>query len=477
MTNIIEMNPDKSIYKTDINDIQSRSEVKIAKRRDNGFPIILIKGRGYMHMHANGFLLSRYHHPSSIDEKLNQATLQTIINYADHIRYWLNICALLEKSYLYADYQLLQNVLKTLREEGVEEASLSQYIKTWRLFYKYLDAVDVPHHMDLPAKIKVSRMISDAESQGDFLNYTRRYNKTTVTLDPLIDSRRIIKYSSFISQVLSKEQMRALISELRKTDVIYGVMAKVQFDTLLRINELITYFPHTGNDLTPDFKCWGEMHLNRQQTQKLYFIGKGRAKRSIDIDIRTIQLIEDNYLTSKRPSSDIPLYNERKHKFLTKYLKSKDGHKSSFTHNSDVLWLTEEGRPVSIGMYQEAFRNASRSLTASGIIPAHIHVRPHAMRYTGATLRLVNYKKETGVDIHVDNDGDIHAFLQDLLGHSDMKTTHRYIRTVRDKTFSNLARKTIIKNEELWVDELSVNNAMKKGVDAIKGADSEAHIS
>tara|TARA_R110001583_G_scaffold188684_1_gene351041 strand:- start:16612 stop:18021 length:1410 start_codon:yes stop_codon:yes gene_type:complete len=467
MNNIIEINPDKSIYKTDTNDIQYLSEVQVTKRRDNEFPMILIKDRGYMHMHANGFLLTRYHHQSFIDEKLRSVTLKTIANYADHIRYWLNICALLGKSYLYADYIFLLNVLKTLREDDIAESSLAQYIATWRLFYKYLDVIDVPHQMDLPDKIIISRLISDAEEQGDLLNYTRHSKKTTVTVDPLIDSRRIIKRSSYISQVLSKEQLRSFISELRKDDVIYGVMAKVQFDTLLRINELITYFPHTRNNRNPDWECWGEMYLHSKQTQKLSFIGKGK-ERSIDIDIRTMQIIEDRYLSSKRPDSDIPLYDERKRKFITEYLESKEGHSSHFSHDSDVLWLTKEGRPVSTGMYQEAFRKAAKILKASGVIPKHINLRPHSMRHTGATLRLVKYRETTGVAIHVDNDGDIHSFLQNLLGHENMSTTHRYIRTVRDKTFSNLAMKTIINNEEVWANEIEDNPALKKGVNAIK---------
>jgi integrase len=478
MNNIIYINPNNSSHKSEKKDFQSHQKVSIAKRRDTDFPIVTIKDRGYIHMHANGFLLTRYNHPSIIDEILQQSnnqhiplshvTKQTIQNYAEHIRYWLNICALLETSYLYADYNFLQKVLMVLREDNVAEGSLSQYISTWRLFYKYLEALGVPHQMDLPDKVSVSRMLSDAEQSGDFLNYTRKSNNTTVTVDPLVDASRIIKHASYTSQVLTQAQMKELISELRKIDIIYGVMAKVQFDTCLRISELVNYFPHTSNPLNPKFKCWGEMHVEGIQEQKFNFIGKGQIKRDIEIDIRTLELIETKFLTAKRPNSDISLYTERKHKFLTYYLQTKLGKESKYTYDSDILWLTENGHPVSNDMYRDAFREASIVLKKKGIIPSHIHVRPHAMRHTGATLRLVNYREETGVDIHVKNDGDIHTFLQKLLGHSEMATTHKYIRTVRDKTFSNLAYKTIIKNEEVWDDELKKNPALRKGVDAIK---------
>ncbi|GAC32307.1 tyrosine-type recombinase/integrase [Paraglaciecola polaris] len=443
-------------------------EVEVKPRRDNDFPIVLIKGRGKLHKHANGCLLARHYHPTFFDSELEQTTPVTINNYADHIRQWLNTCALLKTSYLYADYNFLLTVLNTLRDSGLQENSLANYITTWRLFYEYLDVLNVPHRMDLPKKIKKKRILSDAENQGDYLNYTRKDNTAKVTVDPLIDQGRIIKRSSYISQVLSKSQMKELISELRKNDVVYGVMAKVQFDTLLRITELIDYFPHTSNALNPNFKCWGEMHIGNLQEQEFNFIGKGQYQRNISLDIRTLKLIEDKLITAKRTGSDTPIYDERKHKFLTKYLETKDGKKSRYEANTDVLWLTENGHPVSKGMFQQAFRDASMILKEKGIIPSHIHVRSHAMRHTGATLRLVKYKKETGVDIHTDNDGDIHAFLQNLLGHTSMSTTHRYIRTVRDKTFSNLAAKTIIRNEELWDEEIKNNSTLKKGVDAIK---------
>ena len=431
MSNVIQLNPDASNQSKNSAEnsvsiqIQSKHEVEKIRRGDSGFPMIFIKGRGYLHRHANGFLLARYNYPTFINEELEQTTLTTIQNYADHIRQWLNGCALTDTCYLHADYDYMIKILSILRENGVSEDSLSQYISTWRLFYQYLDKKEVPHNMVLPKKIKKTRMLEEAAQAGDFLNYARKHNSQTFTQDPLIDASRKKKRSSYISQVLTKEQLRELISELRKIDPVYGVMAKVQFDTCLRISELVKYFPHTSNELNPDFKSYGEMYVEGELQQKLRFKGKGQVDREIDLDIRTLQLIEDKYLSAKRENSDISLYSERKHLFLTKYLASKHGEKSLFTYDSDVLWLTKEGHPVSNGMYQEAFREAANNLKERGAIPKYVHLRPHAMRHTGATLRLVKYREETGVDIHVDNDGDIHAFLQDLLGHSKMETTQR----------------------------------------------------
>lgn len=444
------------------------TEVEVVLRRDNNFPMILHKNTGRLHEHANQFLMTRYYHCSFIDKKLDQVTSVTIKNYADHLRYWLNICSLLGTSYLGANYTFIHAVLATMRSEGTEESSISNYLATWRLFYQYLDKIGISHHMQLPAKTSIKRILSEAEQQGDFLNYTRNSNTVNVIRDPMIDVRRISTESSYSSQVLNIEQMKALISELRCIDIVYGLLAKVQFDTCLRISEIINYFSHTPNYLNPNFMSWGEMHINNIQLQKFNFIGKGQNKRQINLDIQTMLLIEKQFLSAKNVDTDITIYTQRKIKFQTDYLRTKLGKRSKYQIDSSVLWLTEEGHPVSVYMYQEAFRTARKNLYETGIVPPHINVRPHSMRHTGASLRLAKYRKETGVDIHIDNDGDIHAFLKDLLGHEKMETTHRYIRTVRSKTFANLALKTIIRNEDLWEDEIKSNPTLRRGVDAIK---------
>jgi integrase len=454
-----DINSDKEIY----------SQVEVKKRRDDKFPMVLHKNTGRLHGHANQFLLMRYYHCSFVDEESEQVTMDTMNNYADHIRYFLNICALIEKSYLQIDIIVFESILTMMRKENTDESSISNYVSTWRQFYKYLDKVDVYHQLILPAKHSSNREQSEAESRGDTLNYTRKSKKIKLKKEPLINSKRVKNKSSYISQVLTLDEMKSLIKELRRNDVVYGVMAKVQFDTLLRISEIIDYFPYESNELNPDFLSWGEMHINNMALQEFNFIGKGNKERDIKIDIETMKLIEDKYLSQKMPDSDITIYSQRKLKFQTDYLSTKLGQESKYSIDSDVLWLKEDGHPVTNYMYQEAFRKARNSLQSKGLMRLYINVRSHAMRHSGATHRLVKYRDETGVDIHVDNAGDIHAFLKDLLGHENMDTTYRYIRTVRDKTFSNLAQRTIIRNEELWVDEIKKNPALKKGVEAIKG--------
>ncbi|MCP3429754.1 hypothetical protein, partial [Opacimonas viscosa] len=134
MSNVVDFpkSDDDSVLRT--TDKYLLSEVTVTKRADSKFPMVLIKDTGLLHEHANEFLLMRFNHPSFIDEELEEITNTTLKNYADHIRYWLNICSLLDTSYLSANYGFMLSVLKTMRKEGTEEGSISNYVSTWRLF-------------------------------------------------------------------------------------------------------------------------------------------------------------------------------------------------------------------------------------------------------------------------------------------------------------------------------------------------------
>ena len=451
--------------------------VEVIKNTSSDFPIVICKGTGYLHHHANEFLILRAKHKEFFQKESDKdksarrwvtPSKGTLSNYADHIRYWLNICAHLNESYLQVDEGFFEDVLETMRDDRIAESSIRQYVGTWRQFYDYLHFSHIDCNMILPEKLKGRREKSESDNKSDLLNYAKKDSSIEYDFDPLIDEKRLKKTSDYSSQVLTTAQMRELINELRKIDVVYGVLAKVQFDTLMRIEEVLTYVPYEKNSLNPNFMNWGQLHLLGKDSQPLNFIGKGEKSRTLDLDIETLALIEEKYITAKPDSSDITLYNSRKHLFLTKFLPSYDGKKSKYTPSSDVLWLSEEGRPVSKYMYQEAFRSAVKELRRKGAIEDSLRVRPHAMRHTGATLRLVKYHQESGVEIELHNDGAIHQFLKDLLGHEKMETTHRYIRTVTKLKIGYLAKKTITRNEDVWADEIKNNPALRKGIEAIK---------
>jgi integrase len=452
----------------------------------SGLPIIVCES-GHLHEHAVDFIVTRMNHPDffnklTVDNDKNTfraITKVTANNEADHLRNWLNICANNGVSYLEVGIEFLEAVIKDFRDDedhlALSEESISKYINTWRLFYKYLNFCGVEHRLKFPAKIRRQRQMSNAEDQSDFLNYARPADKrrvSTTYVDPLIENRRKKKVTDYESQVLTNKQMSALICELNKVDRVYAVMAHVQLDTLLRINELVEYFPpEGGNKLNKKWMNTAEMRQARKVEQPFKFIGKGQKAREINIDIQTMQMVSDKYITAKRNGSDITIYDERVSIYKRKYVRTKWADKAGHTSESKFIWLTDKGRPVSKAMYRQAFAKALKVLrnpvnSDGAMIDESLYVRPHALRHTGATLRLLKYSKLTGVEICVANIDDINIFLQNLLGHSNFETTERYITTVRKIQVGGLARKTILSQADMWKDEFENNPILKKGIDA-----------
>ena len=450
------------------------------KSKSTQLPMLFTEN-GYLHEHANQFLLTRYQNYDFFNtlcinnpgrKSFSSISLTTLNNIADHVRHWLNICASQGMSYLEANVDFLYAVLEIMRDpeddEDVSEQSISNYISTWRLFYEYLDLMHINHRMEMPKKIRQERKKSAAEDNSYAYNYA---NKTTTSVffnDPLIENRNIRKIKDYSSQALTEHQFNCLLKELKKIDVVYEVMAKCQLDNLMRINEITHYFPHSKNNLNKDWKSYAGMIRANIDFQPLKFIGKGQIEREIDVDIRTIKFLEDRYLTAKEKNSDITIYDTRKWLFLNKYLQSKTGKKSQYEVNSDVLWLSKQGRPVSKTMYRNAFKKAAKALRDRGIISSRIFIRPHGLRHTGATLRLIKYSKNTGVKICTANIDDIHIFLQEFLGHADQKTTLLYISTVTKLRIGDLGKKTIHRYEESWEDEINNDPNLKRGIDKIK---------
>ena len=244
-------------------------------------------------------------------------------------------------------------------------------------------------------------------------------------------------------------------------------MAKVQLDTLMRINEIVHYFPYEANNLNPDWMNFAMMRQSNMDFQVLHFIGKGQIKRNIDVDIRTMKFIDDYYLTAKLENinADVTIYDYRKSLFLSNFLKSKHGKKSNYNYSSDIIWLTKTGRPVSKTMYRNAFKKAAKILRATGIINMRTIIRPHGLRHTGTTLRLVKYGEETGIDISVSNIDDIAAFLRELLGHCDENTIRLYISTVRKLPIGELGKKTMHEYKDKFGTGLHKHPSVQKELD------------
>jgi integrase len=448
---------------------------------DTGLPI-LITSSGFLHEHANNFLLTRFFHfdffnqlveLNSRKKTFKKVTINTLNNYADHIRNWLNICESQGVSYLEVDEAFLNGVLEIFRDPDLDdnempitERSIENYVDTWRLFYNYLSLMKISHKMTFPNKVTKTRDKTDAEKNSDMYNYAHS-STTTYQDDPLIKNSRIIKIKNYASQALTEYQFNMLLEELGKIDLVYKIMAKVQLDTLMRINEIVHYFPYEANNLNPDWMNFAMMRQSNMDFQVLHFIGKGQIKRNIDVDIRTMKFIDDYYLTAKLENinADVTIYDYRKSLFLSNFLKSKHGKKSNYNYSSDIIWLTKTGRPVSKTMYRNAFKKAAKILRATGIINMRTIIRPHGLRHTGTTLRLVKYGEETGIDISVSNIDDIAAFLRELLGHCDENTIRLYISTVRKLPIGELGKKTMHEYKDKFGTGLHKHPSVQKELD------------
>ncbi len=487
MENIIQLNKtntDKPSH--DYNNIQQKiikaqnESISKVQSKNTKLPMLFTES-GFLHEHANDFLLTRYNYFqffNALCEKnpgrksFSSISLVTLNNYADHIRNWLNICSSQGMSYLEVEIDFLDAVLEILRDpeddDDIEEISISNYISTWRLFYEYLDLMKINHKMEIPKKIRQERNKSKHEDNSYMYNYTDKTKKSVFFDDPLIENRKILKIRNYNNQALTNQQFNYLLKELKKIDVVYEVMAKCQLDTLMRINEITHFFPYGKTKLNPDWKNYARMKQTGLDLQPLNFIGKGQIKRNIDVDIRTMKFLEDKYLTAKEKGSDITIYEQRKQQYLMNYLQSKSGKKSGYGGKTDVIWLNKQGRPVSKTMYRNAFKKVAEILRNKGVISSRIFLRPHGLRHTGATLRLIKYSETTGVDICTANIDDIHIFLQGLLGHADQATTQLYISTVTKLRIGDLGKKTIHTYEEDWKDEIAKDQNLRRGIDKIK---------
>jgi site-specific recombinase XerD len=409
---------------------------------------------------VNGFLLSRYYYRKEFathDYMPKILTPITIKNMADHMRTLMNALADLKKHYLYLTGAGLVKILDMARENGKSEDTLQVYLNTWRQFYEYLSRENVDHAcIDLPPKYK-KKVRKDASQKDDDPFSHAKSDTKTITIDPCINQRRKKNYKDYSDHVLSLEENDKVLAELAKIDIVYAVMAAIQFQTLLRINEVVTYFPNKKNGLNPDWNNYSQMRRQELKKQKFHFIGKGSVdnEREIDVAFEEVEMIFKYYMSVKEVG-DTTAYTQRFSLFITKYLTSKKGKKSQWTTDSDILWIAKSGNPVSVGMYQEAFRKVEKKLHKEGIATS-VRIRSHGQRYTGGTHALWQYKKVVGVDITEANKKDIQVFLQCKYGHMDMETTLKYIATATSKRISNISEEVTEKMGERLCQTLETN--------------------
>jgi hypothetical protein len=240
--------------------------------RPDGVPFLVTKS-GHIHDHANTYILSRLFHPTIFNSNEKKRAFQTITNKTakgeiERLQTWLNICAHQDVRSMDATIEFLHAVIDVYRKGDEERAplkeeSLERYINTWRTFYAYLDIIGIEHQMNFPDKITQTRTRSLEEDNSDFLNYTKSskdQSQMTYEKDPLIKYDRKNKLFDYTSQVMTVDQVSSLIRELYLIDPVYAVMANVALNTLVRISELIFYWPpERGNKKNKKWKTYAKM--------------------------------------------------------------------------------------------------------------------------------------------------------------------------------------------------------------------------
>lgn len=324
---------------------------------------------------------------------------QTLENVYSHMKIWLDYCADLGLGFDEVTYEVhLEALRRSLRGRGVEAESLNVYYRTWRGFYEWCDSQSIPTLMQFPAKHKVVRN-SDSGGQGTGRSFRASW---TADVDPGLDSVAVI--SDYKEKIVNSSEFKTFSDALSDIDPVFEKIAYMMVTTGLRVGG-ITQLPIGANRLNPQWLRYPELREKNRKFQELVYIPKGR-KRKLKCIVLTeaLAVLHEGYITTVRRVR-VDLYREK--------------HKGQL----DVpLWLNKHGKEVNKFDIWEAFRSASKRLGR--------RITPHFMRHTYASYVVYNYFKANGLSPSLAYAHDIHEQLRIQLGHSDMKTTYMYIRTV-----------------------------------------------
>ncbi|MHC8324173.1 tyrosine-type recombinase/integrase [Pseudomonas sp. GB2N2] len=324
---------------------------------------------------------------------------KTLENIYSHMKIWLDYCADLGLEYDRVTYEVhLESLRSSLRERGVEAESLNVYYRSWRSFYEWCDSQNLPHLMQFPAKHEIART-SDATGVGIGRSFR---TSSTAEVDPGLDSVAIV--SDYKEKIVNEAEFKLLSEALIDIDPVYGKIGYMMATTGLRVGGVIQ-LPVGADSLNPEWLRYPELEATKRKFQSLVYIPKGgKRKQKCIVLTEALGVLHNEYITTVR-TDRVVLYQE---KFGTKY--------------GVPLWLNCHGKQVTKHDIWEAFRLASKKIGR--------RVTPHFLRHTYASYVVYYYFKANGLTPSLAYAHDIHEQLRIQLGHSDMKTTLMYIRTV-----------------------------------------------
>jgi integrase len=324
---------------------------------------------------------------------------ETLENIYSHMKIWLDYCADLGLGYDRVNYDVhLESLRDSLRKRGVEAQSINVYYRTWRSFYEWCDSQDLPHLMRFHAKYETVRSF---EGAGSGVGKSQRAS-TRIEVDPGLDSVAIV--SDYKEKIVNDAEFKLLSEALSEIDPVYEKIGYMMVTTGLRVGGVIQ-LPIGADPLNPEWLRYPELEATSRKFQKLVYIPKG-AKRKLNCIVLTeaLGVLHNEYISTVRKERVV--LNQQKY-----------GKK-----NKVPLWLNCNGKVVSRNDIWGAFRLASKKIGR--------RITPHFLRHTYASYVVYYYFKANGLTPSLAYAHDIHEQLRIQLGHSDMKTTYMYIRTV-----------------------------------------------
>lgn len=235
--------------------------------------------------------------------------------------------------------------------------------------------------------------------------------------------------------VVNYDDLNTLISHF--TDPVFGFISFLMLQTGLRTQAAIN-IPYPGSQPKENPYCTDPETLKNDYGIKDFFelnyIYKGHEDDGITYQVDISLVAWESIWTAYKPLLDERLVLWRD--------ANKNQNKKPFSY-----WLTEKGKPVTAADIQTAFRHAYNCIHDKSNInynPAFPKFTPRTLRNTYACGIVQAYIEENGLSLNPEDKSSlrmIHEYVQQQLGHKNIETTLRYLRTINKTTYRRLALK------------------------------------
>lgn len=448
-------------------------KLEFAHRGSAGMPIPYVIETNEVETNVLDFLIFRKRNSKFIHDKLRNASAQTILNDSQRVKYLINLLAdqqfidhenksVIGVHYSEATYENnMEPIIELLRQRDWKEESIQQYVKTWRNFYRFLTAIGVDHLMFMPDTVESTFAQDQDENLLSHTSYAENYIGEKETA---INEKNLEFKDDYVDSIISMSEFWRIYEHLYNVDEVYAVMAFIEFSTLLRVSALVRDFPLKQTKLNPNFKPYQVAVRDNQRIQDLFYIAKGGKKKVTKLSISAQKIFNDEYI-----NSEVCSYEQRWKKYQDNYCKTDWAKSKNRTKQMRFCWLNKNGTPVSVREYQAALEDAAKALG--------IKIHSHMLRHTGATQLLWRYIKEHNLTASHTNElliADAHTILQGLLGHQNVETTKKYVKTIermiRSEKLSMLLNSALSVSRQHHEELLKDNEALSAGLSAIERA-------